>query len=266
MERIVKFFLVYKTFFLFLLCITLSISLIFSNQTEQVLTLRALFADFSSSITEKLNRFVLIFSALEENERLRAENIRLSFENTQFYELQKENDRLRELLEFKRNAPFDFQTGQIVHWGYPFLSTITINLGQRDGVKKNYPVITNDGLLVGKIIDAGKNSAICQLLTDVNFRVSAQLKNSDIVGFLKYQIDNIALMDIRGSATVALGDTVVTSSHGNIYPIGIPIGTVIDFISEPGLFKTVTVKLFVSYTRLTDVSVITQIDSFENKN
>jgi len=264
-ERIIKFFIVYKTIFVFLLCIIFSISLIFSNQTEQVLTLRVKFADFSSSITQKLNLFSRVFSALEVNDSLRVVNDRLSFENWQFRELKEENDRLRDLLEFKKNAPFDFRTGQIVHWHPPFLSTITINLGQRDGVKKNDPVITNNGL-VGKIIDAGANAAICQLLTDGSFRVSAQIKSSDIVGFLQYKEDNYAVIDIRGSATLTVGDTVVTSSHGNIYPFGIPIGTIIDFTREPGLFKTATVKLFVNYIRLRDVSVIINVNPVENKN
>ena len=264
MERIIKFFIVYKTIFAFLFCIILSTSLIFSNRTEQVLTLRGNFADFSSSITQKLNWFSLVFSALEVNDSLRVVNERLSSENWQFRELKEENDRLRELLEFKKNAPFDFQTGQIVHWDSPFLSAVTINLGHNDGVKKNDPVITNDGL-VGKIITSGKNSAICQLLTDGSFKVSAQIINSDIIGFLQYKQDNYAVIDIRGSATVNIGDTVVTSSHGNIYPFGIPIGTVINCTSEPGLIKTATVKLFVNYVRLRDVSVITNVNSYENK-
>jgi len=224
-----------------------------------------MFADFSSKITQKLSWFSLIFSALEENERLKVENIRLSFENALLTDLKNENDHLHDLLEYKKNSPFDFKTGQIVHWSPTFLSTVTINLGQGDGVKKNDPVITNDGL-VGKIIEASNNSALCQLLTDVSFRVSAQLKNSDIVGFLKYKEDDKAVIDIRGSAEVFVGDTVVTTSHGNIYPYGIPIGTVIDFTREPGLFKTATVKLFVDYDQLRDVSVITNVNSFINKN
>lgn len=264
MERVIKFFIVYKTIFALLFCIVLSTFLIFSNQTEQVSILRGKFTDFSSSITQKLNWFSLVFSALEVNDSLRVVNERLSSENWQFRELREENDRLRDLLEFKKNAPFDFQTGQIVHWYPPFLSTVTINLGQNDRIKKNDPVITNDGL-VGKIITSGKNSAICQLLTDGSFKVSAQIKNSDIIGFLRYKEDNYAVIDIRGSATVDIGDTVVTSSHGNIYPIGIQIGTIIDFTREPGLFKTATVKLFVNYARLRDVSVITNVNSYENK-
>lgn len=264
MERIIKFFLVYKTIFTFLLCIIFSTSLIFSNQTEQVLTLRMKFADFSSSITQKLNWFSLIFSALEENERLKEENIRLSLENELNSDLKKDNELLRELLEFKKNAPYDFRTGQIVHWYPPFLSTVTINIGQNDGIKKNDPVITSDGL-VGKIVNSGENSAICQLLTDGSFKVSAQIKNSDIIGFLQYKEDNYALIDIRGSATVGVGDTVVTSSHGNIYPFGIQIGTVIDCTSEPGLIKTATVKLFVNYVQLKDVSIITNVSRYKRE-
>ena len=219
-----------------------------------------MFADLSSRITEKLSWFRLVFTALEENKRLKAENQLLSFENVLYHEIKEQNDRLKELLDFKKRIPFKLATGNINHWNTPLLSTITIDLGRNDGVAKNDPVITNNGL-VGKIIVAGKISSICQLLTDANFRVSAQVRNSEIIGFLRDVQGSYAVMDINGSADIAVGDSIITSSYGDIYPNGISIGTVVDFTNEPGLFKTVTVELFVDYASLREVSVIIDSDS-----
>lgn len=255
MERIIKIFLIYRAFFTFLLCISLSIILIFSNQTAQVTTLRVMAVNFSGSITEKLNWFTLVFNALDENRALKAENQRLSFENALYREVKEENERLKDSLEFKKASPFEFRAGHIIHWSVPLLSTVTIDLGLKDGARKNNPVISN-GRLVGKIIEAGESTSICQLLTDANFRVSSQIRNSDSIGFLEYFEGNSAIINIQNSAEVAVGDSVVTSSFGDIYPPGIPIGSVSDFTREPGLFKTVTVKLFVKYESLKEVSVI----------
>lgn len=259
MERIIKIFLIYREFFILLLCITLSTMLIFSNQTEQVATFRVMAVNFSGGITEKFNWFTKVASALDENRALKADNQRLNFENALYREVKEENERLKDSLEFKKASPYEFRAGHIIHWSVPLLSTVTIDLGLKDGVMQNNPVISN-GRLVGKVIAAGENTSICQLLTDANFRVSSQIRNSGSIGFLEFFKGKFAVLNIQNSAEVAIGDTVVTSSFGDIYPSGIPIGSVSDFTLEPGLFKTVTVELFVQYESLKEVSVIVDLD------
>jgi len=258
-DRIIKIFLVYKEFFILLLCITLSIVLIFSNQSAQVSTLRVMAVNFSGGITEKLYWFTQVLNALDENRDLKADNQRLNFENALYQEVKEENERLKDSLEFKKASSYEFRAGHIIHWSVPLLSTVTIDLGSQDGVRRNNPVISN-GRLVGKVIEAGENTAICQLLTDANFSVSSQIRNSDSIGFLSFLAGNFAVINVQNSAEVMVGDSVVTSSFGDIYPSGIPIGSVSDFTSDPGLFKTVTVKLFVQYESLKEVSVIVNLD------
>ena len=144
---------------------------------------------------------------------------------------------------------------------------ITINLGSRDNVKKNDPVITSAGL-VGKILQPGRTSSLCQLLTDRNFKVSAITRSTNTYGHLRWYADDTALMDnVNKSSVVMIGDTVVTSQHGNIYPEGIPIGVVKNFEDGPELFKDVYVKLFVDYVQLKDVAVIVNVkqDSLDGR-
>ncbi len=265
MERILQFIYLQKTVLVFVLCLLLSTILIFSNQTSQVLVLRALSADTAGKITQKLNWVVMLLYAMDENKQLKSENLRLSFENEQIRAIKEQNERLKELLAFKNQIEYELRSGQILHWTAPLLSTVTIDLGSQDGVSRNDPVITSNGL-VGKIIVSGENFSICQLLTDGNFRVSSQLRNADIFGFLSYLQNNKATIDINSSAQVAAGDTVVTSRHGNIYPYGIPIGVVSDSIREPGLFQTVFVDLFVKYDQLKEISVIINSNTINNFN
>ncbi|MFC1561713.1 rod shape-determining protein MreC [candidate division KSB1 bacterium] len=223
-----------------------------------MLTLRVLLIDISSKFTTPLNSVVEIFDALEENRALTEENIRLNHEISMLRNREKVISSLREMLSLKERTEFDLKFGRIIQWGsIPVPNTVTINLGENDGVKKNDPVISKKGL-VGKIIEAGRNSSLCQLFTDRNFKVSAITKNPEAFGILQWKQDNIAEMQIHKSSIVAVGDTVTTSEHGNIYPEGIPIGIVDSFEEGPGLFKNVEVKLFVDYLQLKDIAVIVE--------
>ncbi len=255
MERIVKFIAGYKSLFTFLICLFLSTLLLFSNNSTQVFALRSILVDVSTSITAPLNLFIQVFKALDENKRLKAENVRLSYENSLTQQKNMEILRLRGLLDLKEKSGFELVSGSIIAWGaVPIPNSITINLGTDDGINKNDPVISVNGL-VGKVQTAGRKSSVCQLLTDRNFKVSSIAKRARAFGLLRWNKDNLAVMDVHKSSVVAEGDTVVTSEHGNIYPEGIPIGRIESFYDGPELFKIVNVRLFVDYLQLYDVVV-----------
>ncbi|MCP4723742.1 MAG: rod shape-determining protein MreC [bacterium] len=251
-----KFFIIYKNYLVLFLCLLTSTSLIFSNQAAQVESLRSIILDMSSSITNRINYVSLLFNTMENNRLLTEENLILNYENSLIKEIIEENERLRSLIELKNRAEFEYKAGEIISWNpTPTVSSVTVNLGSDDGVEKNMPVISDNGL-VGKIVSSEGNTSICQLLTDRNFRVSSKLSGGTAIGILEFMENDLATMKIAKSLTVQIGDTVYTSSHGNIYPEGIHIGTVMNVEEEPGLFKNITVDLFVNYLRLRQVLVI----------
>jgi len=240
------------------LCLILSTLFLLSDKSAQILTLRAILVDASSRVTGRFNYFSELFYAIEDNRLLKEENLRLHFENSLLQENQLQIARLKELLELKENSPYELKAGSIIAWGsVPIPNTVTINLGESDGIRKNCPVISSSGL-VGKIKETGKNSSLCQLLTDRSFRVSAVLRKTGAYGLLRWKQDNKAVMDeVLKNSRVIVGDTVITSEHGNIYPRGIPIGIVDSYADGPDLFKIVNVRLFVDYLQLRDICVIT---------
>jgi len=255
-ERIVKFITGYKSYITFLVCLFLSTLLLLSNNSAQILTLRSILIDASTSVSEPFKQFFQVFTALEDNKHLRAENIRLTYENSLFQQQKREIERLKEILQLKEGLQYEMKAGSIVGWSsVPTPSTVTINLGAEDGVKKNDPVISNEGL-VGKILSTGEKSSVCQLMTDRNFKVSAIIRETGAFGLLQWHQDDIAIMEVQKSLIVNEGDTVVTSVHGNIYPEGILIGIVDSYYDGPELFKIVKVKLFVDYLQLHDIAII----------
>ncbi|MFC1564075.1 rod shape-determining protein MreC [candidate division KSB1 bacterium] len=256
MERFTKFFILYKNYFVLFLCLLISTSLVFSNQVSQVETLRAILLDVSSVITNRINYITLLFDTMNRNRILTEENLILNYENNRIREIIEENERLRNLIALKERADFEYKAGEIISWNpTPTVSSVTINLGRDNGVDKNMPVITNSGL-VGKITYSESNTSVCQLLTDRNFRVSSKIGSGQVIGILEFKENDLATVRIARSLTVNIGDTVYTSSHGNIYPEGILIGTVEKIEEEPGLFKNITVDLFVNYLKIRQVLVI----------
>ncbi len=212
--------------------------------------------DMSGFVTGNINSFFMLFTTMERNRVLSQENLVLNFENNQIKEILEENQRLRDLLQLREQSPFKFEAAEIITWNpTPAVSSVTINKGENDGLSKDMPVISMNGL-VGKIVETGKYTSVCQLLTDRNFRVTSKIGNSQTEGILAYQMDNFAVVDIPKSAAAAIGDTVNTSFRGNIYPEGIRIGKVVAIEEQPGLYKSLKVILFVKYSRLKQVLVI----------
>ena len=88
--------------------------------------------------------------------RLRAELNRLLIENIQLQEVERENKQLRDLVNYVRNNPtLDYEAasvkGRVIGADLSnLLYTVMIDVGARDGIAKDMPVITERGL-VGRI-------------------------------------------------------------------------------------------------------------------
>jgi rod shape-determining protein MreC len=194
----------------------------------------------------------------EENERLRKENVLLSFENASLREKAAENKRLKELIGFKEKSAFQLLPAKVIsRQKRGFINDIVLAIGHADSVLKNMPVIVPAGL-VGKLYQVGKTKSNCQLLLDQNFRVSAFDQRSRVAGIVKWTgSDYCWLSEVPKHADVIMGDSVITSGYGEIFPPGISIGQVIS-VNEaaPGLFVEIRLKPTVNFDKLEEVFVI----------
>jgi rod shape-determining protein MreC len=180
---------------------------------------------------------------------LRAENEQLKVEALQAVATQRENDQLRSLYDWQRQAPWKLKLANVVmrdpaNWW----RTVEIDLGSRDGLRENLPVLTTDGL-VGRIASVRLTSAQVVLLGDPNCRVSALVEDpAQDIGILAASgpLDS-SLLDLTylaGEANLKSGQNVITSGLGGVFPKGIPIGKIVDAQSiEFGLATGARVKL-----------------------
>ena len=138
--------------------------------------------------------------------------------------------------------------------------TVQIDLGSRDGLRENLPVLTADGL-VGRVSSVGLTRSQVVLIGDPNCRVSALVENpAHDIGVISASgpLDNslVELTYLSGNADLKPGQNVVTSGLGGIFPKGIPIGQIVD--AQPvefGLYTEARVKLSANLGALEQVWV-----------
>ncbi|HHX77210.1 MAG TPA: rod shape-determining protein MreC, partial [Firmicutes bacterium] len=129
----------------------------------------------TAEIVETIQKYRLLE---EENRLLKEELAYLESVQVQLKELQKENYRLRELLEFKAQTQYTLLPAEVIarspeRW----FEMLTINKGSSHGVEKGMPVVTHLGL-VGNIYSVSPYSSRVLLLTDPQRGVSSMVQRS----------------------------------------------------------------------------------------
>ena len=206
-----------------------------------------------------------LFTLRQENTRLRDRIADLELEHQSLADLDRENERLRDLLGMQRSMhadspEFRFVAGTVIARGTgEFEYVITIDVGSDQGLREGMAVIDGDGL-VGRVILVTGSYARVLLAIDPNFSAAAHTAQDGEQGFVKGRGPLLMTMTLLDpEAPVDEGDEVVTSSYENgTYPNGIPIG-IIESVGEEDanqLTRAVTVRPFVDFSSLLHVAVI----------
>ena len=192
-------------------------------------------------------------SLREENARLREENVRLLAWQTAARRLESENERMRGLANFREGPEASFITARIVGDSVSaYVRGALLNVGRKAGVASGQAVVTGEGL-AGRIAEVGENSARVLFVTDVNSRLPVLIERTReraiLAGDNSPQLRLTLLQSVAG---VQRGDRIVTSGHGGSFPVGIPIGEVV----ETGEGSSVRVRPFADFSRLEFVRVV----------
>lgn len=229
------------------------------------------------SISDKVKGtldFFLNFSTVKgENKELTKENIELKNKLLEYDKLKEENDRLREVLNFKNSKDnYDYIGTEIIGYsGESFSEGYIIDKGENDGLKKDMVVISDKGL-VGQVTSTGSNWAIVQSLLNENIAVSVMVNSTrETTGILKGYVTrtNNGLTKVTNlplDSEVKEGDVILTSGLGQIYPKEIRVGEVISVESdEIKVMKTAIVKPYVDFNKLEELFVIIPKETREVK-
>jgi len=199
---------------------------------------------------------------LQQIDQLRRDNQQLKSQAVQTAAIARENDQLRTLLNWQKQAPWKLKLAKVImrdpeNWW----RTVQIDLGTRDGLRENLPVVTSSGL-VGRISSVSFTRSQVVLIGDRNCRVSALVENPArdmgvIVAGGTLDTSLVDLTYLASSANLKPGQNVVTSGVGEIFPKGIPIGQVVDARAvEFGLYTEARVRLCANLGSLEQVWVL----------
>jgi rod shape-determining protein MreC len=196
----------------------------------------------------------------EVNESLKAEVQRLRTVETTYRELLLKNARLRRLLLFQQQMPFQTVTASVIardsaNWS----KTITLDVGSESGFKEGLPVLNHQGI-VGHIIRVASKHAQVLLITDARGAVDALIQrtrtggvfigssNGRNTGYLRY---------VSREEDIRVNDQVISSGYGGIYPKGVSVG-VVKAVDRSGteMFQTIDVRPAVDFSRLEEVLVV----------
>jgi len=195
-----------------------------------------------------------------ENRRLREENQRLHVEALQVSETAEENQRLRRLLALQERLPLTTVSAEIIarEWG-GWVRSLTVNRGRADNVARLSAVIAPDGL-IGRVVDVRVGASIVQVLTDPASTVGAHVVRTRTAGIVEGDARGTMRLKYmaREGGGIKIGDLIVTSGAGGVFPRGIPIGRV-RTIDDRGsaLFHYATLTAVVDFARVDEVLLLT---------
>lgn len=180
-----------------------------------------------AAINTAADEIVSIALVYQENERLKQENERLQGWQANARKLEQENAAMRALVHARPDPGVSYVSGRVIaDSGGPFVRTVIINAGEGDGVRKGEAAVSGDGL-VGRVVELGARSARILLLTDLNSRVPVIVESSRYRAILEGDnSETMKLTFVTPSDEVRVGDRIVTSGSGGLFPTGLPIGVV----------------------------------------
>ena len=201
---------------------------------------------------------------IRQNEILRREKRQLETIALQANQLAQENARLSQQIGWQAKQPWRMKAARVVlrdpaNWW----STVQIDVGSRQGIQPNMPVMTMDGL-IGRVTAVGLTRSQVVLIGDPNCRVASYVENeardNGVTGDSSpLERELVELNYLGRNAVIKPGQRVLTSNLGGNYPSGIPIGAIVDARQvEYGLSTEARVKLFAKLGSLEEVWVITQ--------
>jgi rod shape-determining protein MreC len=213
----------------------------------------------SNGVKAFWNDYVHLVYVQQENEVLHRRLRGLEQQITDYRELKALNERLRRLLDFKNRFERPTVAGQVIgDDSTGWFQTLLIDKGRRHGLRSGMPVMAPDGI-VGQTIECALGTSKVLLIIDRNSAVDVMIQRSRTRGVLEgTSKSQVCLMKyVDRVADVAVGDRVITSGLGGIFPKGLLVGRVSSVVREGyGLFQKVEVTPHVDFHRLEEVLVV----------
>ena len=204
------------------------------------------------------HNYLYLRGVRQENRDLQQQIQQLQLEQVRLKQDADQAHRLQALLGFKEQFIAKTTAAQVIGSSGSEQSRIVyIDKGSNQGIKRDMPVISGDGV-VGKVILVFGDTSQVLLINDQSSGVGAILEPSRLQGILKGKPSGELVLDkIMSDEDVKPGEKVLTSGGDQIFPKGLPIGSVTR-VSTGGQFLQVTLRPAAALNHLEEVLVITE--------
>src|ERR1700733_880573 len=186
----------------------------------------------------------------EQIEQMRLAQVRLSEDAAQAR-------RLQSLLAFREQTIAKTVPAQVIgSSGSDLSQSIYSDKGSNDGIAQDMAVITVGGI-VGKVLRVYPTTSLVLMINDQSSGVGALLEKSRLQGVLRGSANGELILDrVMSDEQVSPGDALLSSGGDQIFPKGLPVGTVSKVSPGKELFLSIKVKPAADLSRLEEVLVV----------
>ncbi|MBQ7278977.1 MAG: rod shape-determining protein MreC [Clostridia bacterium] len=219
--------------------------------------------ELTDEVTDFFTRVFFPSQVQAENERLKKTVAAYERRLILYEAMEQENARLTELLDYtSANDRFYFLAAPVTAKNLnPYVDTLTIGAGSRNGVKEQMAVVNGQGI-VGRVIEVGATYSKVRTMQNEDMRISVMVertRDEGMLGGLVLSGDTVVglkLYYLPKDADIQVGDTIVTSGLGGIFPKGLDVGKVFELAAEDNGVYDACVKSEVDFAHLEEVLVI----------
>jgi rod shape-determining protein MreC len=250
-----------------LLAVSLALMLLGKAGSSAIERLRVEASDFVapalSLVAEPVATVRGTLSQFDSYKSLQAQNVQLREQNDLLLQwqsaaqaLQAENRRLRALLDAAADPYINSAVGRVIADNRgAFAHTLLVAAGLRDGVDRNQAAMAPSGL-VGRVIEVGDRSARVLLVTDINSRIPVMLQGQRQRAVLAgANGQRLKLLYLEPDAPREIGERIVTSGLGGVFPPGLAIGRIVEVTPEATWVEPYVNWSDLEYLRLLDYRV-----------
>jgi len=194
----------------------------------------------------------------EENKALKDRLAQLIFQEKNYYQrMVSTNERLGKMLEFQQKQPCELLPVQVVAYApRDYFKVFFLGKGKKEEIEKEMVVVNAQGL-VGRIIEVYPHQAKVLTILDERSKVGVRNERTRDVAILQGMGKACELKYLLTRASVEVGDEIVTSGLGDLFPKGILVGRISRVKKNPNrLFQEVEVVPSVDFGKLEELFVI----------
>lgn len=211
-----------------------------------------------TSVGGVLDSYFNVIGVKKENRELKEKYEKLYVENQKLAETERENTRLRKLLDFAQKKPNTMIAAAVIgedlkNW----FRCVIIDKGSKHNVRQKMPVVTPKGI-VGQVVEVDLWHSKVMVLNDSNSSVDVSVEGKNTRGLLEGTGQNtIKMKYVTKNDDIEIGDKLVTSGKDGIYPKGIPVGIVITVNkNKAGIFTDIDVMPYNNFRQLDEVLLV----------